>query len=104
MTTANPRTLPVRLDADTLTAWLTDKISEILGVDADDIDVNDKLTDYGMDSRQFVDLRFDLEELLGHELPSTLMWEDPSIVSIAEMLTAGQIDSVRSKSSAGGQR
>jgi acyl carrier protein len=68
-------------------AWLADRISEILGVDPGDIDIHDQLTEYGMDSRQFVDLRFDLEELLGRELPSTLMWDNPSIASLVEMLT-----------------
>lgn len=86
MTTTNPSTPRVDIDADTLTAWLADKISEILGVDASDVDVDDQLADYGMDSRQFVDLRFDLEELLGRELPSTLMWENPSIATLVEML------------------
>jgi len=86
MSTASPVTPCVNINADTLAAWLSEKISEVLGVDISEIDVHDQLADYGMDSRQFVDLRFDLEELLGRELPSTLLWDNPSIATLVEML------------------
>jgi len=86
MSTASPVTACVNINANTLAAWLTERISEVLGVDISEIDVHDQLADYGLDSRQFVDLRFDLEELLGRELPSTLMWENSSIVTLVEML------------------
>lgn len=75
-------------NSETLTSWLVENISKLLGVDSSEIDIDERLADYGMDSRQFVDLTFDLEEFLGRELPATLLWDNPSIATIVETLTA----------------
>jgi len=86
MTTASPSAVPADLDVDTLTSWLLDSISKVLGVSPDEIDIHEQLTEYGMDSRQFVGLTVDLEDLLGRELPPTLLWDNPSIAALARAL------------------
>jgi acyl carrier protein len=89
MTTASSKPTPrADIDADTLTAWLLDNISKVLEIAPDEIDVNAELTDYGMDSRQFLEVTFELEELLGRPLSTTLLWDNPSIAALAATLTA----------------
>jgi phthiocerol/phenolphthiocerol synthesis type-I polyketide synthase D len=88
MTTAIPNPPRADIDVETLTSWLLDNISKVLGVEPDEIDVHAQLTDYGMDSRQFIDVTVDLEELLGRSLPTTLLWDNPSIAALAATLTA----------------
>lgn len=87
MTTATSKTR-TDIDADTITSWLLDNISKVLGVDPDEIDIHAELTEYGMDSRQFLEVTADLEELLGRELPTTLLWDNPSIAALATTLAA----------------
>jgi acyl carrier protein len=41
-----------------------------------------------MDSRQFLEVTFELEELLGRPLSTTLLWDNPSIAALAATLTA----------------
>jgi phthiocerol/phenolphthiocerol synthesis type-I polyketide synthase D len=90
MTTASSSAPKADIDGETLTSWLTEKISEVLGVDPGEIDVHTPLTDYGMDSRQFIDLKFDLEDLLGHEFATVLVWENPTIAQLVETLMSAQ--------------
>ena len=86
MLTEHSNSRPNKIDADTLTSWLLENVSRVLGVEADEIDINGQLIDYGMDSRQFVELKSDLEELLGRELPASLLWDSPSIAMLVKAL------------------
>jgi phthiocerol/phenolphthiocerol synthesis type-I polyketide synthase D len=89
MTTAPSQSTPrADLDIDTLTSWLLDNVARILEIKRDEIEVQAELTEYGMDSRQFIELTMDLEELLGRELPTTLLWDNPSIAALAATLLA----------------
>jgi acyl carrier protein len=87
MTTASSSAPRADIDSHTLTSWLIEKISEVLGVDPSEIDVHTQLADYGMNSRQFIDIKFDLEDLLGREFSAVLIWENPSIAQLVETLT-----------------
>ena len=86
------------VDAETLTSWLVRKISDVLGVDPEEIDIHDQLADYGMDSRQFVDLQFDLEDFLGRQLPAKLVFDNPSISALVVALTNLTSDAMASPS------
>jgi acyl carrier protein len=59
--------------------WLVKQLGELLSLDTSTIDVNQPLTRYGLDSIDAVTLVGDLEDWLDLELPSTLLWDYPTI-------------------------
>ncbi|WP_370963069.1 beta-ketoacyl synthase N-terminal-like domain-containing protein [Amycolatopsis sp. cg9] len=71
---------------DTLRRWLLDAVAEHTGLTAEP---DRPLGDYGLSSRQAVGIAAELEDLLGTELPATLLWESPTIDHLARSLTAG---------------
>lgn len=60
-------------------SWLVEQLADVLSIDAGTIDVAQPLTRYGLDSIDAVTLVGDLEDWLDVELPSTLLWDYPSI-------------------------
>jgi phthiocerol/phenolphthiocerol synthesis type-I polyketide synthase D len=71
------------LDAAAIRTWLQQTFAKILDVDPADLDVHAQLSDYGLDSRQIVEITADLEALLGRSLPSTIAWDNPTIDTLA---------------------
>jgi 8-amino-7-oxononanoate synthase len=72
--------------AASLKAWLADKLAEVLQTSAEDLDLDRDFADYGLDSVEAVNLSGELENFLGKRLPPTLLWDYPSISSLAEHL------------------
>lgn len=66
--------------------WLTDKLAEQLSLDASTVNVTEPVTRYGIDSIDAVTMVSDLEDLLGLELPATLLWDYPTIEKSAQYL------------------
>jgi phthiocerol/phenolphthiocerol synthesis type-I polyketide synthase D len=83
------------LDAPAIREWLLHKFANILDVPPADLDVHASLSDYGLDSRQLVELTVDLEALLGRRLPSTFAWDNPTIDALARACAAQQPDPPR---------
>ncbi|MEA5367079.1 beta-ketoacyl synthase N-terminal-like domain-containing protein [Amycolatopsis sp., V23-08] len=71
---------------DALRRWLLDTVAEHTGAR---IEADRPLGDHGLSSRQAVGIAADLEDLLGTRLPSTLLWESPTIDHLVRTLTGG---------------
>ena len=64
-------------------AWLVEQLADVLSIEASSVDVAQPLTRYGLDSIDAVTLVGDLEDWLDLELPSTLLWDYPSVEKAA---------------------
>ncbi len=71
---------------DSITAWLVEWIAKELGLPATEIETDKSLLNYSLSSVTAMMLVGDLEEWLGLTLPPTLVWDYPSIDSIADYL------------------
>jgi len=63
-------------------------LAKELRLDAKAIDVNRPFTQYGLDSIAAVTVVGDLEDALSLELPSTLLWDCPTVNAMAVHLRA----------------
>lgn len=72
--------------AEVLT-WLTLKFADWLEVPVEELDSQRPISSYGLDSISAVTLTVQLEEELGIELDTALLWKRPTLQSLAEYLT-----------------
>jgi len=69
-----------------LRAWLAERVAEVAGLPAGEVDAETPFAEYGLDSTDAVGLAGELEERLGCELDETLLWEYPNIRTLARHL------------------
>lgn len=74
------------LDAGAIERWLIAHIASLAKQDTDEIDVTLPFSHYALDSVATVGLTADLEDLLGLQLQPTLLWDYPTIASLARHL------------------
>ncbi|NJL82669.1 MAG: acyl carrier protein [Chloroflexaceae bacterium] len=67
--------------------WLTCQLAQRLELDIQEIDRHQDLTEYGLDSIEAVNLSGELETFLGRRLSPTLLWDYPTIASLAQYLS-----------------
>ena len=72
--------------AEAIQAWLVLKLSELLGIEPNEIDVGEPFASYGLGSTELVSLSGELAEWLGRQLPAELAYECPTIEAIARRL------------------
>ncbi|GAB1543388.1 hypothetical protein NUACC21_60620 [Scytonema sp. NUACC21] len=77
--------------AQAIQAWLVSKIAERLRVNPHDINVREPFIRYGLDSMAVVSLTGELENWLKRKLSPTLVYDYPSIESLARYI-AGESD------------
>lgn len=75
--------------------WLAEKLSDLLGVEAREIDLREPFASYGMGSTEAVTLSGELGEWLGLKVPADLAYEFPTIESLARHLS-GSAEASRS--------
>lgn len=66
--------------------WLIEKVAEQLSIKLNDICQYEELAAYGLDSMDAVMISGELEDMLDMELPSTILWDYPTIDSISTHL------------------
>ncbi|MBP1776753.1 MAG: eryA, partial [candidate division NC10 bacterium] len=88
------------VDAESIQTWLVLRLSERLGVPPHEIDIREPFASYGLGSTEAVSLAGELAEWLGRDLPPALVYEFPTIESLARHL-AGSHDITVSGTRAG---
>ena len=76
-------------DVDAVVAWLTDRLSEELGIPARHIDRAASLKRWGLDSVVAVEISGDLGEELELELVASLLWDYATLQEVAEAVVRG---------------
>jgi len=76
-----------QLESPEVLNWLTLKFADWLEVSPDELDPRQPISSYGLDSISAVTLSVQLEEELGVELETAVLWERPTLESLAEHLT-----------------
>ncbi|WP_293058839.1 MULTISPECIES: acyl carrier protein [unclassified Moorena] len=74
------------ITAATIQAWLVSYLAEMLEIEPDEVDITLDFNDYGLDSSAAVGITGDLEEWLKQELAPTLLYDYPSVESLAQHL------------------
>ncbi|MCB1743118.1 MAG: acyl carrier protein [Gammaproteobacteria bacterium] len=68
--------------------WVVQRVAQTLGIEPQEVDPEVPFAEYGFDSRTAVGLSGELEGWLGLELAPTLVWDHPTIASMANFLAA----------------
>lgn len=76
-----------QLELDEVLSWLTLKFADWLEVPAEELDSRKPISSYGLDSISAVTLSVQLEEELDIELDTAVLWDRPTLTSLAEHLT-----------------
>ncbi len=92
MATANPGM--DTYSAEVIEKWLVDKLSELLGVAPEEIDVREPFASYGMGSTEAVSLSGELGDWLGQKVPADLAYEFPTIETLARHLSGSTDESL----------
>merc|ERR1712159_845074 len=80
-------TFPASKRPEKLAAMLQVKAMEVLGVtDASAVSINQPLSELGLDSMLAVELRNELVDMVGSNLPGTLLFDYPTIQDISGYL------------------
>ncbi|GAA2400466.1 hypothetical protein GCM10010404_67850 [Nonomuraea africana] len=80
--------------------FLTERIASRLP--SQEVDPDRPLEEFGLSSRDAVGIAGELAELLGRELPPTLVWEHPTVNRLAAALAPGAAPAAPSAARAGG--
>ena len=75
-----------QVDKESIQTWFLTNLAEKLKMDINEIDVQASFMDYGVSSIIMVEIEGELEDWLEVELDPTLLWDHPSIESLAEYL------------------
>ncbi len=78
--------------AKEISNWIVGRLARMLGVSPEEIHVDDSFSDYGLESVEAVALSGELSEFLGERLSPTLVWDHPTIASLAGFLADGAGD------------
>jgi acyl carrier protein len=74
---------------EAIRTWLVDRLAAHFEIAAEEIDVRETFSNYGLDSRTAVGLSGELERWLGRSLSPTLVWDYPTIELVAKHLASG---------------
>jgi 3-oxoacyl-(acyl-carrier-protein) synthase/acyl carrier protein len=94
--------VPAAKRVNVLSGMIQAKVMEILGItDSSVVDTTSAISDFGLDSMMSVELRNELQDLVGMELPGTLLFDYPTIQALTTYLLDEVLD-IEDESAAGG--
>jgi|GEM_PF-2243674 len=79
-------------DLEQIREWLLAQLGQRLGLEPSQIDSRRPLTEFGLDSKDAINLSRELEEFLERPLSPSLVWRYPSIEQLAEILSKGETE------------
>ena len=85
--TMNNTIVEKQLAGPEVLAWLISKFADWLEVPAEELDPRRPISSYGLDSISAVTISVQLEEELGIELDTAVLFDRPTLESLAEHLT-----------------
>ncbi len=85
-----PEVISGKQSAQAIILWLTQRLSDHVGIDPKEIDIKRPLAHYGLDSKDAVNISGEMEDWLGFNLSPTLLWQYPTIESLADYLSQGE--------------
>jgi acyl carrier protein len=71
---------------DEIIDWLVRRLAETAGIPEEEVDIDEPLVNLGLSSRDAVTLSGELSDWIERDLPPTLMWEFPTVASLARYL------------------
>lgn len=77
------------MDERSVLEWLVARVAACTGFDGEDIDPDAPFAQYGLTSRDALTLSGEIEDLLGCTVSPTVVWEHPTIRSMAAYVAAG---------------
>ncbi|WP_330203330.1 acyl carrier protein [Cyanobacterium sp. Dongsha4] len=69
-------------------SWLIAYIAKVMEIESEKIEITIPLEQYGLDSRTALGMIADLEDKFGGEIDPTLIYQNPTIESLAKHLLA----------------
>ena len=87
---------------ESIQAFLVSHLAEVIGVETAEIDVDENLENYGLDSAQAMMIISKLEELLGFKPSPILLWHYPNIAALSQRLSEESSDDSQVKDTASG--
>ncbi len=88
----NNQQLTMSLTAQDIQQWMISQLAEQLNIEPDEIDVQEPLDTYGLDSGEAMILASKAEKLLEIDLPLNLLWLYPSIEALSQRLAEEVIE------------
>lgn len=83
---SSPSALDAEWTEEAIAEWIVTRISQVVNLDPDEIDLDEPLARYGLDSSVLLSLTADLSDKIGHQLMPTLFWEYPTIDALTAYL------------------
>ena len=80
-------TQSLKVSATEIKEWLISYLSDLLEIEPEQINVETTFSRYGLDSSVAVVLTGDLADWLGKELELRVVWDYPTIASLAQHLS-----------------
>ena len=75
-------------------AWLTHRIAQRVQLAPAEIDRQEPLASYGLNSLQVIEMSAELEAWLGHPVMPTIVYDFPTIAALAQQLAVGESHAV----------